>query len=1043
VSEDKLTPGKKSARTKGPEKLSEYATAAAMTRTRPKYTKLVKEAIEALGGKAKHKQILEYAKKQNFGDLNERTLRAHLNFMAVNYPSRVDFPINNKARDYNPDYDVLYKTDRGVVEIYDSVKHGEWTIMIDKKGNPAIAKDGVIESNDSENSNSDFEKIKRFCVEELPSPKRNYREIVLKKLLDDENFVVTKDMFGESVSKLNPEGNPQFEEPKNGYKKAACEMIEEYLVKPSQPKLVPIVKDQGDSYSLMLSTSTKEEQVNELKSICGKAIANWHATKLMKDENQCWFVQAQRHGKEFENFKKGSFVGVDYYDICNFDLSGMTKLEIKARTGNQKTTELYNISQIKQGDVIAVVSGNNSVEEFTIATSDYYFLDSDTERNKHRVNVEYLNFGTTEIGKGKDPAIVRNTKKIKNFLLGENEPQYFLLRHRLKGPWKDEPGKTYHVGRNAEGRMGNLVKAILGAGVGTKTVWWTASGKDVYLWGYGTISKIETKTEDKDWNLKYDNFKFFEGDADIQGRKLKKATESINKQIHDLEDNSKETGFNWQQSINRIPKKLYEEITGDRSTMSSQESISEEKLDPYIQALQWKPNLILYGPPGTGKTFHATQIAELITREQYTDKIDITLKPQTWLSVATNVLLENNGAVTNYQDITKDAATLYTNDTNGKTPHETIAKDIRNDIEKNGNDSFYVHPSDGMYGLKTPTTFVKAAEIILFANNKPMKTREISDIIRKKGLVNTSGETPERTLSTEFLRDSQNGEDSTFVQTAPATFILRKQIKTSSTTQNNSQQYYKTVTFHQTFSYEEFMEGIKAKPTEDGTGVVYDVEDGIFKEFCETATDDPKNKYIMIIDEINRGNISKIFGELITIIEKDKREDKKITLAYSKKEFSVPKNVLIIGTMNTADQSLTHLDAALKRRFTMMEIYPDPSVLRNYKVEGKINLTDLLEAINTKLVDNKFRDGQIGHSYFMSGKYPLSKISELQMVFAYDIIPLLREYFYDDESKIKGIFGEGNWQLWFNEKSGDINEKWQGSDGEENFVDNIKKSFGV
>ena len=290
---------------------------------------------------------------------------------------------------------------------------------------------------------------------------------------------------------------------------------------------------------------------------------------------------------------------------------------------------------------------------------------------------------------------------------------------------------------------------------------------------------------------------------------------------------------------------------------------------------------------------------------------------------------------------------------------------------------------------------------------------------------------------------ARNGDNSTFVKISPATYILRKQIQKESTTQIKNQ-YYKTVTFHQTFSYEEFMEGIKAKPTEDGTGVVYDVEDGIFKKFCETAADDDdKNKYIMIIDEINRGNIAKIFGELITIIEKDKREGKKITLAYSKKEFSVPKNVLIIGTMNTADQSLTHLDAALKRRFTMMEIYPDPSVLRNHKVEGKINLTELLVAINRKLVDNKFRDGQIGHAYFMSGKDPLSKISELQMVFAYDIIPLLREYFYDDESKMKGIFGEGNWQSWFDEKSGDINKKWQGSDGEENFVDNIKKSFGV
>jgi len=152
--------------------------------------------------------------------------------------------------------------------------------------------------------------------------------------------------------------------------------------------------------------------------------------------------------------------------------------------------------------------------------------------------------------------------------------------------------------------------------------------------------------------------------------------------------------------------------------------------------------------------------------------------------------------------------------------------------------------------------------------------------------------------------------------------------------------------------------------------------------------------------------------------------------------------VLVIGTMNTADQSLTHLDAALKRRFTMMEIYPESEkTLKHKKVNG-IDLTELLDAVNKKLVDNKLRDNQIGHAYFMDGDDPLVKISDLQMVFAYDIIPLLREYFYDDESKLKGIFGKDQWQDWFGEND-DINPKWQGSGGEITFRDNIKKSFGV
>ena len=244
------------------------------------------------------------------------------------------------------------------------------------------------------------------------------------------------------------------------------------------------------------------------------------------------------------------------------------------------------------------------------------------------------------------------------------------------------------------------------------------------------------------------------------------------------------------------------------------------------------------------------------------------------------------------------------------------------------------------------------------------------------------------------------------------------------------------ITFHQSFSYEEFVEGIKVNPTEDKTGVTYDVGDGIFKDFCNMANKDSTNKYVIIIDEINRGNIEKIFGELITIIEKDKRGTD-VTLTYSKKSFNVPKNVLIIGTMNTADQSLTHLDAALKRRFVMMTLDPNPNVLENKKV-GTIDLTELLITINKKLIKYGFRDGRIGHSYFMDDGKPINKISDLQMVFAYDIIPLLRDYFYDDESKLIGIFGKD----WFDENN-DISKNWQGPNNTKKFINNLETSFGV
>jgi len=158
----------------------------------------------------------------------------------------------------------------------------------------------------------------------------------------------------------------------------------------------------------------------------------------------------------------------------------------------------------------------------------------------------------------------------------------------------------------------------------------------------------------------------------------------------------------------------------------------------------------------------------------------------------------------------------------------------------------------------------------------------------------------------------------------------------------------------------------------------------------------------MIIDEINRGNISKIFGELITVIEKDKRK-KPVTLPYSNTSFSVPENVYVIGTMNTADRSIAKIDTALSRRFGRREIMPDSSVLEDEKVEG-INLTELLDKLNGKIKVNH-RDRQIGHSYLMDGNSAIDNISDLRLAFLYDIIPLLKELTFEDEKELIKIIG--------------------------------------
>ena len=228
------------------------------------------------------------------------------------------------------------------------------------------------------------------------------------------------------------------------------------------------------------------------------------------------------------------------------------------------------------------------------------------------------------------------------------------------------------------------------------------------------------------------------------------------------------------------------------------------------------------------------------------------------------------------------------------------------------------------------------------------------------------------------------------------------------------------VTFHQSYSYEDFVEGIR--PTlEENIGqdknkilekennetekeLKYTLYSGIFKNICKRAESNLDKNYVLIIDEINRGNISKIFGELITLLEPTKRlgeaEELKIRLPYSCKEFGVPKNLYILGTMNTADRSIALLDIALRRRFNFIEMPPKYNLLKTINCkEGEINLQDLLKAINTRIEFLLDKDHLIGHSYFVK----VETFDDLKEVFRNSIMPLLQEYFYDDFEKIKFV----------------------------------------
>jgi len=199
------------------------------------------------------------------------------------------------------------------------------------------------------------------------------------------------------------------------------------------------------------------------------------------------------------------------------------------------------------------------------------------------------------------------------------------------------------------------------------------------------------------------------------------------------------------------------------------------------------------------------------------------------------------------------------------------------------------------------------------------------------------------------------------------------------------------ITFHQSYSYEDFIEGFR--PNENGN---IELEDGIFKKLCKEANENIEQNYYIVIDEINRGNISKIFGELITLIEEDKRDVYEVTLPYSKEPFKVPSNLYIIATMNSTDKSIATVDIALRRRFTFLKMKPNLDLVSYPDARG------LMSKLNIYITNNLGEDYQLGHSYFMK----VQDDDDLEFVKEYKIKPLLEEYFYADGKSADEIMNE-------------------------------------
>lgn len=367
-------------------------------------------------------------------------------------------------------------------------------------------------------------------------------------------------------------------------------------------------------------------------------------------------------------------------------------------------------------------------------------------------------------------------------------------------------------------------------------------------------------------------------------------------------------------------------------------------------------NVIYYGPPGTGKTFKLThEIANKFTDGNLTSEsafITDTFSEMPWWRVFACVLIDLGRPVT----VTEIQAHQFTQAKTKASESNTVRQTIWGTLQSRAI-------------LESKTVNVKERRgPYLFDKNE-------------KSEWHLAGNWKEELIEEiELVKSVRSSK-----QVSPST------------------KRYELVTFHPSYSYEDFVEGIKPVLDDEGDSKLqYALVNGIFKKMCLRASEDPNNDYAIFIDEINRGNIPAIFGELITLIEDDKREALSTILPYSKKPFTVPKNLYIYGTMNTADKSVEALDLALRRRFVFEEHEPSTKEI-NCKFNPEL-VKKIHETLNHRVEALLGKDYRIGHSYFMNDS--VDTLDSLKSVFENKIIPLLKEYFYEDWDKMCMVLGK-------------------------------------
>jgi 5-methylcytosine-specific restriction protein B len=464
-------------------------------------------------------------------------------------------------------------------------------------------------------------------------------------------------------------------------------------------------------------------------------------------------------------------------------------------------------------------------------------------------------------------------------------------------------------------------------------------------------------------------------------------------------------------TVAEVPGTVWRAITGEQPAIAEPGADSEpaaaatlaaedQQLRSIVAALERKGQVILYGPPGTGKTYTALRFATWWLARGRTG-----LDPLVPFGTAA------------FQSVVTELGALPA----GSTAWWMVANPAKwswNQMFADGTVDFHkgriarnfarIQPGDLVfcYEAQPVQRIVGLARVtdVDFAREEPVR---LSPVVRV-----TDGPTWTQLRENPVLAASEpvvsRSQGTLFALTAEESAELSDLIGetrsevTATTAPRRDVGQLTQVTFHPSYGYEDFIEGFK--PTQaPGGGLNLRLVDGIFKRVCRTAEADADRPYLVVIDEINRGNLPKIFGELITLLELDKR-GLAVRLPQSGESFAVPPNVYILATMNTADRSIRLLDAALRRRFAFHELMPDREPLEGAFV-GKLHLAELLTGLNARIRVEVGRERQVGHAFFLRDGQPVGTEEDFAAAFRGDVLPLLQEYACDDYGLMVRLLG--------------------------------------